>query len=97
MIDNRPFPFYDRHKQSSALVITLAILVLVSGLILLFFQQSALNRQISFSSVGQFRAETVAHTALDTIVGDLRSEIAAGSTVSAVSAYSIYTPSTIKL
>jgi hypothetical protein len=94
MINNHPFPFNGKHKQGSALVITLAFLVLISGLVLLFFQQSTLNQRIAFSSVNQFRAETVAHAALDTIVGDLRNEIVAGSTISTISGKSIYISST---
>jgi hypothetical protein len=73
-----------RRRESSALVLTLAALVLVSGIILVFFNLSTLNRQISFSSAGQFRADTLAHTAMDTITGDLRNEIVAGSTLTNV-------------
>lgn len=62
------------------MVITLAALLLISAILLVFFDQSTLNRQISFSSAGQYRADMVARTALDTIVGDLRNEIYYGST-----------------
>jgi hypothetical protein len=73
-----------RHRQarrSSALVITLAVLVLLSSLLLVFFDLGQLNRQISFSSAGEFRADTIAHAAIDTTIGDLQSEMQAGSTV----------------
>jgi hypothetical protein len=72
-----------RGRQSSALIITLAAIVLLSAITLVFFQVSSLNRQISFSSAGQYRADLVAHEALDTIVGDLGTEIVAGSTLAA--------------
>ena len=93
------FPEYSsatrvRGQRSSALVITLAALVLISALLLVFLNQSALNRQISFSSAGQYRADLLAHTALDTITGDLRTEIAAGSTAYTSNNISIYIPIT---
>lgn len=85
--------FRNRGQESSALVITLATLVLVSAILLLFFDQSILNRQISFSSAGQYRADVLAHTAVDTITGDLRTEIWAGSTTNTTSGGSnIYIP-----
>ncbi len=84
-----------RDKRSSALVITLAILVLISGLLIVFLNQSTLNRAISFSSSGQYRSDLLAHTAVETIVGDLRSEIVAGSTTYKTSGNSnIYLPTT---
>ncbi len=81
-----------RSQRGSALVIILSAVVLVSILVILFISQATLNRQISFSSAGQYRAETVGVTALDTIVGDLRSEIIAGSTETTVNGISIYQP-----
>jgi hypothetical protein len=86
--------FRSRHKRSSALIITLAVLLLASAILLVFFNLSTLNRQLSFSSAGQYRADTVAHTALDTIVGDLRNEIVAGSTTYTTNSISIYVPTT---
>ena len=63
-----------------ALLVVLAILALVSVLVLAFFSQATLNRQTSFASAGQARAEDMAETALQSVVGDLREEIRAGST-----------------
>jgi hypothetical protein len=81
MFDNPSSSFRRAHKRSSALVLTLAALVLLTSLVLVFFQLSSLNRRISFSSAGQYRADVVAHTAMDSIVGDFRSEIVAGSSI----------------
>jgi len=81
-----------RSRRGSALVIILSAVVLVSILVILFISQATLNRQISFSSAGQYRAEAVGVTAMDTIVGDLRSEIIAGSTETTVNGISIYRP-----
>ena len=79
-----------------ALLVVLSILALVSVLVLAFFSQATLNRQTSFASVGQARAENVAETALQTVVGDLREEMRAGSTnPPAAAGYpAVYQPST---
>ena len=74
----RKHPHYFNH--GSALVVTLSVLVLIVAILLTFFTQSTISRQISFSSAGQYRADSIARTAMDTITGDLRSEIVAGST-----------------
>ena len=75
------------------MIVTLAALVLVSVLVLALFNQSSLNRMISYSSAGQYRADLAAHTAIDTITGDLRNEIAAGSVLTPVSGGSnLYIP-----
>jgi len=81
-------------QRGSALTITLMSLVLISIIVLAFFTRSHLNRQISFSSAGQYRVDLVADTAMDTIVGDLRSEMVAGSTGSSANSYTIYVPTT---
>ncbi|HEY8965379.1 MAG TPA: hypothetical protein VIM58_02980, partial [Candidatus Methylacidiphilales bacterium] len=62
------------------LVVVLGILAIVSALALSFFSRAAVNRQTSFASAGQERANIVASTALATILGDLQEEIRAGST-----------------
>jgi len=94
-MSNRRSSFHcARSARGSALVITLAMLVLVCVLVLSFFVQSTLSRKISFSSAGQYNADLVARTALDTVVGDLRTEIAAGSKSSTSNGISIYIPLT---
>jgi len=55
-----------------ALVVTLSLLLLITILILTFFSQATLNRQISFASAAQARADNLGETALQTIVNDLR-------------------------
>ncbi|SDT94223.1 hypothetical protein SAMN05444156_0936 [Verrucomicrobium sp. GAS474] len=78
-----------------ALVLVLSLLALVSVLIMSFFGQAAANRQISFASSGQERADLLAVTALQTILGDLRDEIRAGSTETAGTAGTpVYLPTT---
>lgn len=75
-----------------ALIMVLAALALISALVLAFFSQAILNRQISFLSAGQSRAQFLAGTAMQTIKGDLRDEIAAGSTATTVSGFTLYQP-----
>lgn len=83
-----------RNGRGSALVIILSALVLACIIVLLFMSRSLLNRQISFTSAGQFRAENLGATAIDTIVGDLKSEIAAGSTKTVGGGIAIFQPTT---
>jgi len=75
-------------------VIVLAAIVLLSVIVLVFYVQTSLNRQIAFSSGAQYRAEMVARSALDTIVGDLLTEIAEGSTVETTNSIRIAIPKT---
>jgi hypothetical protein len=75
----------------------LAAVVLVSILVLTFLSRSVLNRKLSFSSAGQARAEMLSRMALDTITGDLRNEIVAGSDTDSkytVNGVTIYQPLT---
>ena len=73
--------------RGAALIVTLATLVLLTALVLVFFDLGRINRQISFTSASQYRAETMAHTGIDTMVGDLRNEIVAGSAQPAANLY----------
>ena len=57
-----------------------------------FFSRAAADRQVSFSSSNQAKADLLARGALAVTVGDLKQELAAGSTISTVSGVTIYTP-----
>ncbi|XHR31246.1 MAG: hypothetical protein ACFUZC_11970 [Chthoniobacteraceae bacterium] len=74
------------------MVITLTMLALITGILLAFFIQSMLSRQVSFSSAGHYRADNLAQTAIDTIVGDLRNEIVAGSSAFTTGTNTLYIP-----
>ncbi len=67
-------------RQGVALIIVLSFIVIVTGVIIAFFSRATLGRQISRTSVAQIQSKTLADTALNTLIGDLRAEIAAGST-----------------
>ena len=83
-----------KRQQGTALVIILSAIVLISVLVGVFISQATLNRQISSSSAGSYRAEIVAQTGIDTVLGDLRDEIVAGSIIHTVGDVKIYQPVT---
>lgn len=66
-------------RRGFALVVVLALLVLVTGLVLAFFSRAISNRQVSAHSANTIRAERLARGAVDTVLGDLKQEIAAGT------------------
>jgi Tfp pilus assembly protein PilX len=91
-------PFRRRvNDQGVALVIVLAFVVLLTGLIVAFFSQAVIDRQISNSSANATKADLFAQGAVDTITGDLKQEITAGSVPAYPSpspaAGTVYTPS----
>ena len=71
---------HPRSQRGAALVLVLAFVVLLTGLVMAFLANSLNNRKIAGSSVNQTKVELFAQGALDTIVGDLKQEIADGST-----------------
>jgi len=82
-------------KRGMALILTLGILVLLTVLMLAFFSRATLNRKISFSSTNLLKADSVARSAVDIVVGEIREEIRQGSDVkTTVSGATIYQPAT---
>ena len=79
-------------QNAAALLIVLAFLVLLAGMTVAYLSRTATDRQIAHSSFNDAKSDQLARSAFDIIVGDLKQEIAAGSTSSANS-YP-YTPST---
>ena len=72
-------PRRDKNTEAMALIVVLFILALVTITILAFFSQAMLNRNISFSSAGQARANLVALSGLNYVKNDLLEEIQDGS------------------
>lgn len=73
--------FHPRFRRSgTALVIVLAFVVLLVVMVLAYFSYSTLQSQISQASVNQAAVEVFARGAANTVIGDLRQEILAGST-----------------
>src|SRR5207253_10135581 len=68
-----------RHHGGIALVIVLAFLVLLLGLVVAFFSRAMTERQVSNNSANQTKVDLFTGGAVETLIGDLRQEIAAGS------------------
>ncbi|EDY20614.1 hypothetical protein CfE428DRAFT_1811 [Chthoniobacter flavus Ellin428] len=68
-----------RHHSGIALVIVLAFLVLLLGLVVAFLSRAVTERQVSNSSASQTKVDLFAQGAVETLIGDLKQEIAAGS------------------
>jgi Tfp pilus assembly protein PilX len=82
MMKNRP-PLQIPHSASSrgsALVIVLSFVVLLLVVVMAYFSKSLLGRQIAKSSAGSSLVQHFADGAVNTVIGDLRAEIQAGST-----------------
>ena len=80
MTKNSPHSSYlAATRDGVALVIILGFLVLLSGLTLAFFSRAILERQVSNSSAAQNKADLLARSAAEVIVGDLKTEMVLGS------------------
>ena len=82
-------------RRGVALVVVLAFVVLLIGVLLAFFSQSLLQRQVAQSSSHLTRVDVFAQGALETLIGDLRQEILAGSSATNAGGATIYFPSAI--
>lgn len=69
-----------KNRNGFALILVLAFVVLLTGVALAFLSNSLLQRQVSNSSANIAKADLLAQGAVDTTIGDLKAEIAAGST-----------------
>src|SRR5438309_460587 len=72
-----------RKRSGIALVIVLAFLVLLTGLVVAFFSRAVTERQVANSSAHQTKVDLFAEGAVETLIGDLKQEIAAGSNLPA--------------
>ena len=81
------------NKQGAALIIVLAFVVILSGLAVAYLSRTSTDRQLAHDTFSENRADLMARSAVDLVVGDLKQEIVNGSTVSTVNGYTIYTPS----
>ncbi len=85
-----------RARSGLALIVVLFAVALISIVVLAYFSLAMANRNISFSSAGQARANIIALSALDYVKGDLISEIQYGSTneIDPNSSVVVYYPNT---
>ncbi len=82
-----------RNGQSgAAIVVVLLFIVLLSVLALAFFVKATAFRGLSQSAVNEFKADTLARSALALTVSDLKREIAEGSDVVMAGTQRIYLP-----
>ena len=69
-----------RSGAGAALIIVLAFIVLLTGVMVIFFTQALSYRTQGNSSFNDFKSTALAQSGLETVVGDLEQEIANGST-----------------
>ena len=67
-------------KRGAALLIVLAFVVILSGLAVAYLSRTGTDRQLAHGTFNESRADILARSALDLIVGDLKQEIALGLT-----------------
>lgn len=78
----KPLPLQSsvvQERAGMALVIVLALVVLVTGIVTAYLTQATANREISEGDAAYFRTDQLADMALESIIADLKGEIAAGS------------------
>src|SRR5437868_3495004 len=71
-----------RPDSGFALIVVLAFMILLLVVSLAYFSRSVADRPIAHSSFNQAKADQIAASAMDNIIGDLRQEIITGSSPS---------------
>ena len=90
----RPVEHFRRREQAAALVIVLALAVLLAGLAVAYLARTTTDRAVARGSFNQSKADQLAESAADTVIGDVRQEIVNGSNATTVGSSTIYTPKT---
>ncbi|HEV2841925.1 MAG TPA: hypothetical protein VGW39_11410 [Chthoniobacterales bacterium] len=80
------------HRTGAALVIVLAFVVLLAGVVTAYLARTSIERPLAHGSFNQSKADQLARSALDIVVGDLKQEIVNGSTSTTVNQITLYTP-----
>ena len=75
-----------------ALVIVLAFVVLLAGIVVAYLARTTTDRQLAHGTFNEAKADQLARSALDIILGDLKQEIVDGSSPTSVGASTIYIP-----
>jgi hypothetical protein len=81
-----------RCHKGVALVIVLALVVLIATLMTAFLTRTSIERQLAHGSVSEAKADVLAKSGLAVVVGDLKQEIANGSTSTTNNGITLYTP-----
>ena len=80
-------------ERGAALIIVLAFVVLLTGVSVAYRARTTSDRQVAHGSFNQTKADQLVASAMDNIIGDLRKEIANGSTPTTMADGSkVYTP-----
>ena len=84
-------------ERGAALIIVLAFVVLMTAVSLAYLSRTTSDRVVAHGSFNQSKADQLVASAMDNIIGDLRQEIANGSTQtnfggSPPNQYYVYTP-----
>src|SRR6266487_2255778 len=80
-------------ERGAALIIVLAFVVLLTGLGVAYLSRTTSDRQVAHSSFNQSNVDQLAQSAMDNVIGDLRQEIANGSTATVEpDGSTLYTP-----
>src|SRR5438093_6478720 len=84
---------FGSRQRGAALIIVLAFVVLFAGVGVAYLSRTTGDRQIAQSSFSQSNVDQLVQSAVDNIIGDLRQEIANGSTaVAEADGTTLYTP-----
>src|SRR6266487_2434233 len=79
-------------ERAAALIIVLAFVVLLTGLSVAYLSRTTSDRQVAHSSFNQSNVDQLAQSAMDSIIGNLRQEIANGSDARTVASSTMYVP-----
>src|SRR5216117_1964900 len=83
-------------ERAAALIIVLAFVVLLTGVSVAYLSRTTSDRQVAHGSFNQSKSDQLVASAMDNIIGDLRQEIANGSTRTTYGSgnniYYVYTP-----
>jgi len=80
------------YQSGVALIIVLAFVVLLAGIVTAYLASSAIERRLAHGSFNEIKAAQLARSALSVIIGDLKQEIANGSTSTTVNGITLYAP-----
>ncbi len=74
-------PSSTRRESAFALVLTLALIVLITFTVVAYFSRATTNRRIDKASTSAVGADVLARTASEIILSDLKTEVIAGSMI----------------
>ena len=90
---DRPRKTITSRERGAALIIVLAFVVLLTGVGVAYLSRTTSDRQVAHGSFNQSKADQLVASAMDNIIGDLRKEIANGSTATTMAdGTKVYTP-----